>query len=290
MADASLLNLGELSKPATVLIEKISGAVGILYDPTRIRREARAKADAALIEAGAVIEIGDLERRAMGRFVQEQSREQANIENITAKALPNISDSSDPSNVDDDWLAEFFARSRRVSNEEMQDLWSRMLSGEANNPGSVSKRTLDFVGLMDRSDAELFSRLCNFSATSIEEVLIFDTSDELLANESLQYSDLAHLESIGLIQLADGLSSFIRQGMEESFDIEVSSQILSVKIEVTEKDVRNFEFGKVMFTRTGRELRRFVKIVPPAGFYDYCIAFWQKKNYCLSSPYPRRIR
>ena len=290
MADTSLINLGELSKPATVLIEKISGAVGILYDPTRIRREARAKADAALIEASAVIEIGELERRAMGRFVQEQSREQANIENITAKALPNISESSDPSQVDDDWLAEFFARSRRVSNEEMQDLWSRMLSGEANNPGSVSKRTLDFVGLMDRSDAELFSRLCNFSATSIGEALIFDTSDELLAKESLQYSDLAHLESIGLIQLADGMSSFIRQGMEESFNIEVSSQILSVKIEEKENDVRSFEFGKVMFTRTGRELRKFVQIIPPSGFYDYCIGFWHKKNYCLSSPYPRRIR
>lgn len=71
MGDASLINIGELSKPATVLIEKISGAVGILYEPTRIRREAKAKADAALTEAGAVLAIGDLERRAVGRFVQE---------------------------------------------------------------------------------------------------------------------------------------------------------------------------------------------------------------------------
>jgi len=46
MADGtSLINLGDLSKPATVLIEKISAAVGALYEPRHIKRVAQAEAE-----------------------------------------------------------------------------------------------------------------------------------------------------------------------------------------------------------------------------------------------------
>lgn len=43
----SLIDLGDLSKPATVLVEKVCNAVGILYEPRRIRQRAKAEADAA---------------------------------------------------------------------------------------------------------------------------------------------------------------------------------------------------------------------------------------------------
>jgi hypothetical protein len=39
----SLGNIGDLSKPATVLVEKICNAVGVVYEPTRIKRKARAE-------------------------------------------------------------------------------------------------------------------------------------------------------------------------------------------------------------------------------------------------------
>ncbi len=42
----SLINLGDLSKPATILIKKISNAVGILYEPRRIKNTAKAEAEA----------------------------------------------------------------------------------------------------------------------------------------------------------------------------------------------------------------------------------------------------
>lgn len=39
----SIVNLGEISKPATVLIEKISDAVGGVFKPYQIRRVAEAE-------------------------------------------------------------------------------------------------------------------------------------------------------------------------------------------------------------------------------------------------------
>lgn len=291
MPNGSLINLGELSKPATVLIEKISGAVGVLYEPTHIRRVARAKADAALIEAESVLEITDLERRAMGRFVHEQTREQKNIEDITSKALPHLDAAANPAAIDDDWLAEFFARSRRVSNEQMQDLWARILSGEANKPESVSKRTLEFVALMDRADADTFARVCNFSDTSLEQPLVFQINDPILAAAGLRYTDLSHLDSIGLIQLTDSIGNFVSQGVPESMRIMVGGRLLQIEVPKPQKDKpTQLELGRILFTRTGAELRRFVSIDRIEDFYDYCVKFWHGKNYGLSSPLPQPKR
>ena len=41
---SSLINLGDVSKPVTVLIKKISNAVGVLYEPRRITKAAEAEA------------------------------------------------------------------------------------------------------------------------------------------------------------------------------------------------------------------------------------------------------
>ncbi len=82
----SLINLGELSKPVSVLIEKISDAVGGVFLPYQIKRVAKAEADAALIKLGAEIEMTDLQRRAMHRMVHEEAQRQANIESIAALA------------------------------------------------------------------------------------------------------------------------------------------------------------------------------------------------------------
>lgn len=92
MSDGTgLVNLGELSKPATVLIERISDAVGGIAKPWQVKRVAKAEAEADLIRAQAKIEISDMEQRALIRMVHEEGRKQENIESITAKAIPHLS-------------------------------------------------------------------------------------------------------------------------------------------------------------------------------------------------------
>ena len=159
----SLVNIGELSKPATVLIEKISDAVGGIAKPWQIRRVAKAEAEADKIKAIAHIEIDELQKRALQRFVVEEAKKQSNIEEITAKALPQVKDEAQPENIEDDWITNFFDKCRLISNDEMQILWSKVLAGEANSPGTYSKRTVNFLGSLDKSDAFLFQSLCGFA-------------------------------------------------------------------------------------------------------------------------------
>src|SRR5262249_38527571 len=145
MAENPLSQLGELTKPAIVLIEKISDAVGGVFKPYQIVRVARAEAEAEQIRTEAQIQVTDLHRRAMHRFLEEEAKRQSNIEEITRKALPSLEQESSPQNVEDDWITNFFDKCRIISDEDMQRLWSRVLAREANAPGTFSKRTVNLL-------------------------------------------------------------------------------------------------------------------------------------------------
>src|SRR3990172_7165310 len=142
----SLINLGDLSKPADTLIKKVSKAVGGIFEPYQIKRIAKAEAEAAVIKAQTEIQITELHRRAMHRFIEEEAQKQKNIEDITNQAIPLLAEKTDAEKMNDDWVTNFFDKSRIVSDKEMQGLWARVLAGEANAPGTYSKRTVNYLG------------------------------------------------------------------------------------------------------------------------------------------------
>ena len=201
MGTNSLINLGNLSKPADTLIKKVSDAVGGFFAPYQVKRMAKAEAEAAMIKAQSETEITDLHRRAVHRWIEEEAQRQKNMEDITAKALPQLDEKATPDSVEDDWLVNFFDKSRIVSDNEMQELWSRVLAGEANTPGTYSKRTVNFLSDLDKADAELFAKLCGFGWMIGNVVpLVFDFQAEIYNKHGINFNSLRHLESIGLVQ------------------------------------------------------------------------------------------
>jgi hypothetical protein len=148
-----VINLGDLSKPITVFIEKLSNAVGLLYEPSHIRQKARAEAYAEKIRAAASIEVSEIQQRGLRRLVLEEGRRQENMERIAEAATGQLGDNAKPEGMDDDWIANFFDKCRNVSDREMPSLWSRLLAGEATRPGSFSKRTIELVSVLDKEDA-----------------------------------------------------------------------------------------------------------------------------------------
>ena len=168
-----------LSLP-TRLIEKVSSALGGVFEPWQIKRVAKAEAEASLIKVESEIEITDLHRRAMHRFVEEEANRQENMEEITEKSIPHLDEQSDPSNMEDDWVTNFFDKSRIVSDDEMQTIWANVLAGEANTPGSFSRRTVNLLADLDKRDAELFQTLCRFGwAVGSFTPLVFDSQADI---------------------------------------------------------------------------------------------------------------
>ena len=270
----SILNLGEIAKPVEALIEKISNAVGGVCAPWQIKRIAKAEMEAEIIKEQGRIQVTDLHRRAMQRFIEEQARNQKNIEDITAKALPQLNETANPNAMEDDWITNFFQNSRIVSDVEMQDLWSRVLAGEANKPGTYSKRTVNLLSDLDKLDAELFSKLCGF-AWMIQGLvpLVFDYQANIYNMHKIDFDALIHLESIGLIQF-NALAGFTRLKLPRRFPLYYYGRPLL--FEMPKESDNILGIGKVLFTKTGRELAPVCGSTPVEGFWEYASDQWKK--------------
>ncbi len=269
----SLVNLGQFSKPADTLIKKVSSAIGAIYEPSHITRVAKAKAKADLIMAESDIEISDLRRRTACRIVKEETSRQENMENITKKALSLLEEESNPDNMDDDWVTNFFDKSRIISNEEMQSLWAQVLAGEANSPGSYSKRTVNLLSDLGKKDAELFRTLCRFSwSLSGFTPLVFDLDADIYKYHGINFGSMSHLDDLGLIQFSAN-SGFFHKGLPKGFAFRYFGQPLFLTMP---KDTDNtIKVGKVLFTVAGGELVRVVNASSVDGFYDYVKEKWQ---------------
>lgn len=271
-----IAKLGDLTKPATVLIEKISDAVGGVFKPYQIVRVAKAEAEANRLQAESQIQVADLHRRAMHRFLEEEAKKQSNIEAITQNALPLLEDKSMPQNVTDDWITNFFDKSRIVSDEEMQSLWSRVLAGEANAPGAFAKRTVNLLADLDKEDAVLFVQLCGFGWMVGNVVpLIFDVQASIYNDLGINFNTLSHLESLGLIQFSH-LSGFRRLRMPKFVTVLYYGQPVTLSLP---NDADNdLELGNVLLTRAGQQLAHVCRSKPVDGFFQYVKEMWIAKS------------
>jgi len=281
-----MVDLGELSKPATVLIEKVSDAVGGIFQPSQIKRIARAQAEADIIRAQGQIEVTDLQRRAMRRFLAEESKKQENIEAITWQALPQLEDKARPRDMEDDWIANFFDKCRIVSDKEMQQIWGKVLAGEANSPGTYSKRTVNFLGSLDKQEAVLFTKLCGFGWHMGDvTILMYDVKHPIYAENGINFSALSHLDDIGFINF-ESLTGFKRMGFPKRISVLYYGE--AINIEFTTDVGNELETGKVLLTKVGQQMAPICGSEPVPGFMDYVLGRWNAKGLFLSSPYPRR--
>lgn len=284
MTDSTaLVNIGELSKPATVLIEKISDAIGGIFQPWQIRRVAEAEADAERIKAVTQIDITKLQRRALKRFIAEEAKKQNNIESITAKALPQVKENAQPQNIEDDWIVNFFDKCKLISNEEMQTLWSRILAGESNFPGTYSKRTVNLLGSLDRSDAILFQTMCNFGWALRGTVpLIYDTEAKIYEHHGITFNALKHLDDIGLISF-DSVAGYKLIHLPKK--VRIAYYDVPIDIEFEKESDNELSIGKVLLSKVGQELAPLCDSKPISEFFDYTLEKWiQEMRLSVSSP------
>lgn len=278
----SLINFGDLSKPATVLIEKVCGAVGVLYEPTRTRRQARAEVDAEKIRALARIELSEIEERAIERFVHQEARKQRNIEDITGQASALLGADPKPERLDDDWLSHFFQQCESVSDKEMQALWAKLLAGEATMPESFSKRTVDFVASIDKKDAALFTALGQFVWTLDEPTpIVLDMHAELRKSCGLGFSALKHLDAIGLISL-ESVAGYTAKGLPDRVDIEYHGR--QVILEFQGPDENHLDVGKALLTTVGKELFPICGATPSDPFFFSVLEHWRSRGIKVHTP------
>ena len=287
MADKySIVDISSWSEPATMLVKKVSNAVGVLYEPRKIRKRAEAEAEADRIKAILGIELSEIEQRGIERLVHQEARKQENIESITAQAARQLPSDAKTEDLDEDWVAHFFGRCDKVSDKQMQSLWSNLLAGEATKPGTYSKRTVDLVESMDKKDAALFTKFCKFAWVIAEvDPLIFDTKNEIYTKNGINFTALQHLDAIGLISFSP-LSSFVTEGHNKQAVIFYYGKPTLVEF-ANDKD-NKISIGHALFTQAGRELVSICGSERSQDFYEYAIEQLSKQELCLSSVLPEK--
>ncbi|HVA96668.1 MAG TPA: DUF2806 domain-containing protein [Candidatus Acidoferrales bacterium] len=261
MADPLVIKIDLNSETVSKALELIAQAGYLLYEPTRIKRRAKAETDSLIIKTKGEIAIEQLQKQAFYRWAKLETVRQENINKLTTNALQQVQLSKkqiDPS-TDADWVRKYFGFSQDISNEDMQLIWSKVLSGELIKSGSFSYKTMSILANMRKDDAELFSKLCSYTLIIAGEKkvsLIFgDGSFAAYNQKAFSFEDLQLLESLGLIHFND-ITNFKVMSISSKqmpFICGKDSYLL-----VTQEEKVDINVGSVMLTREGQELFKVI--------------------------------
>jgi uncharacterized repeat protein (TIGR03899 family) len=284
-----LNDIAGLSKPLTKLIEVVSGGIGTLYLPTKIRQEAKARADAEQIAALGKIETTnkardlqlhaelkhieqlvsdrpDLAERARMRILTREIEGYANLEAVADYAAQELPENVSPNPLDADWRRKFFLEAENVCDTDMQLLWGKILAGEVAAPGTFSLRTLDTLRQLSRAEAEVFQGAC---ALAMADGWIAQPSSDLntaLKPFGLSFETILMLRDSGLLITDNAEKQFgfldsVVAGAVRSADSEKQISVMlknnGVIIQVSSPTNR-FAIPALLFTKAGRELQRLI--------------------------------
>jgi len=288
MSEFNLIKID--GKPLEKLFDVISKAIGRIYTPRAIRKEADAKAyEIDVIErakAKAYLYGQEIEQdfldRIEERVLYREVKKQKNIDAVTmiaAEELRNENNVSDTP-VDEDWSVRFFKVVEDISDEMMQQLWGRILAGEVKNPNSFSIRTIECLKNITKQEAELFTKVANHIFTHNNEPFIFRGDDfkELYVNGFL-FSDVLTLIDLGLLQseINIGLTFEPRPVDTEMFFVFGKNIIKAIK---KANSIKN-QIPIIKLTKTGEELLKLLSITPINAYINNFFVYLQNIGFIV---------
>lgn len=274
--DKDSLGAGEavssVANGATKLIDTISSAIGAVYEPTKIRRLADAKAYEQRVLADAkAYEIKTLAlakseaeaqnnsalaltiEKASKRFVAQEVKRQLNLDYIVAKALEQIQIEKEVSDkpVDPDWTTRFINIAKDVSDSEMQDIWAQILAGEVASPGNYSYRTLECLKNLTKEEANMFIIASSLTMQIFNQNFIYSHS-EILEKAGFTYIKWQRLVEAGLLN-AESLTNLTIFKNRNKFLI-----LYADKVAICKKTEKEYLIPIYDMTSVGEQLYKIV--------------------------------
>lgn len=166
------------------------------------RKMADAKAYAAELEAKTKNEVALIEAQgqdALANYVAaKEARKMRNTVAVIEKAQAHFIEGEKVSNepVDEGWKNRFFGIVEEISDDELREIWGRVLAGEVKQPKSYSLRTLDVLRNMTKEEAALVVKAAPFVMKN--ECVYKDCSLSLKEKLALQEIGIMLEEGLGL--------------------------------------------------------------------------------------------
>jgi hypothetical protein len=186
--------------------------------------------------------------------------------------------------VDDDWLYRWRDYTGSVSNEELQRLWGKLLSGEVKEPGTYSLRCLDFMRNLTQSDAKLIELL---SGLLIQKFVWRPESRD--DTYPLSLDQLLDLQNLGVISGVDSTGLHIQFGNSSLAGHEyvrvLTSHERCIIIRHENKD-SILNFGAYPVTKLGLQLISLGEFKANVGYLTSFSRSIVSKGYKVSLAYP----
>ena len=190
------------------------------------------------------------------------------------------------SGVNNDWLDRFMDAAGFVSEEQVQQMWGKVLAKEFETPGSTPHNMVRILSEITLKHAEAFQKIC-----SMKRLLVFIDSNEgakLIRNDivvpfkgnetefhtlGLSFNLLNELETLGLIKF-DSVNGFDALNIPEK---SIITYIDGVTQEIESHKKNRLPIGNVTLTEAGDCLCR---IVQPTHIPNYISL---EKKYMLNN-------
>lgn len=180
--------------------------------------------------------------------------------------------------IEDDWLYSWREYAGRVSVNELQDLWGRILAGEVKQPGTYSIRTLEFLKGISKSEAELISKAARY----VIDGRIHRNKDGFLEVDGLNFSQLLFLQDIGILSGVEalGLTTTYKTIHENKF---YKWFIASNKIIIIEHDDKNktLETEVYLLTQVGVEVLKLASFGVNTDYLESVAMDCAKKGFIV---------
>lgn len=266
------LTLNQDAQKAPFLYRVITG-VKKAINPTKFEREA---AQTRAIKAQADITVYDLYRQNMPWLDEKQAFLFANgyvttpaqAENVFAVfdgAEKQLEGTDSVEQLPPATLDGIIDGAKTAYDQNIREMWEALIAGEATNPGDYSKRAIQILKGMSRSEAESFRKLCGFSTQYYVEnaqdigfhdpkiVLTLDEAGASFNNGAIGIVELNEIGSIGLINTSMHFSNRFFRNMSLSF---IAHDEVITATNTGEREWVQADFEHAIFLPAGRELAR----------------------------------
>lgn len=263
-------------KPIEKLIETVSQAIGILYEPVRIKKLANAEAyrfeKMEEAKSKGLILLADTENellsRAQQRLTLQEIDRQINIDTIVQKSIDSLEETASEAPVNPDWRSKFFNKAQDISSEELQEIWAKILANEVTNPGHVSLRSLEVLGSLSKEEASTFAKAARLS---FNYGSIYKLNNRIEIKEfDLTFTDILELSACGLMY--DSTTLNITYNIEDAQN-GVALKFGKTLIFCTKDRAKSITFDQFKLTPVGSELANALDIEKN---FDYLNAFMEK--------------
>ena len=188
----------EVATQGVNALSKLASAIGEIYyifggKSREVRQLADANAYASIVTAETENKVAMIKAQGADKVAQfvlaKESRKMQNTSNVIEKATKCFEPDEIVTceQISQNWLSRFFSIAEDISDNDLQNLWAKILAGEVKQPKSYSLRTLDLLRNITSDEAELFliaSKLYLANNFICTEDSFFSMQDRWILNDA----------------------------------------------------------------------------------------------------------